>query len=147
MQNLLCHNRPCRGGVIFGVAGMEQVHVLFADEVVHLDHVRIEELERLLGGKDAETVIVKAMEEVATRLTLSERAYYAQDWAALRKAVKSMSAIGEQIGMQSLVRASKNALDAVDSRNHAAMAATFFRLQRIGDRSLSDYWDLQGVTG
>ena len=126
---------------------MEQVHVLFSDEAVYLDLIRIEELERLLGGKDAENVIVKAMEEVAKRLTLSERAFYAQDWAALRKAVKSMSAIGEQIGMQSLVRAGRNTLDALDSRNHAAMAATFYRLRRIGDRSLSDYWDLQGVTG
>ena len=126
---------------------MEQVHVLFSDEAVDLDLIRIEELERLLGGKDAENVIVKAMEEVAKRLTLSERAFYAQDWAALRKAVKSMSAIGEQIGMQALVRAGRNTLDALDSRNHAAMAATFYRLQRIGDRSLSDYWDLQGVTG
>lgn len=126
---------------------MEQVHVLFSDEAVYLDLIRIEELERLLGGKDAENVIVKAMEEVAKRLTLSERAFYAQDWAALRKAVKSMSAIGEQIGMQSLVRAGRNTLDALDSRNHVAMAATFYRLQRIGDRSLSEYWDLQGVTG
>lgn len=126
---------------------MEQVHVLFADEVVHLDIIRIEELERLLGEKDAENVIVKAMEAVATRLTLSERAYYKQDWIALRKSVKSICAIGEQIGMQSLARASKNAMDAIDGENGPAIAATFFRLQRVGDRSLSDYWDLQDVSG
>lgn len=126
---------------------MERVHVLFSDEVVHLDVVRIEELERLLGEKDAENVIVKAMEEVAIRLTLSERAYYKQDWNALGKTVKSMSAIGEQIGMSSLARASKNLLEALSGGNDAAIAATFFRLQRVGDRSLSDYWDIQDVSG
>lgn len=126
---------------------MEQVHVLFSDEAVHLDIVRIEELERMLGEKDAESVIVKAMEEVATRLTLSERAFFKQDWKGLRKTVKSISAIGEQIGMQSLGRASKNVVDALDGGNHVAIGATFFRLQRVGDRSLSDYWDLQNVSG
>lgn len=123
------------------------MHVLFSDEVVHLDVVRIEELERLLGEKDAENVILKAMDEVAKRLTLCERAYYKQDWKALRKTVKLMSAIGEQIGMSSLTRVGKNMLDALDGGNHTAIAATFFRLQRIGDRSLSDYWDIQDITG
>lgn len=126
---------------------MEQVHVLFSDEVVHLDIIRIEELERLLGEKDAENVIIKAMEEVAKRLTLSERAYCKQDWKALRKMVKSICAIGEQIGMQSLTHAGKNTVDAIDGGNGPAVAATFLRLQRIGDRSLSDYWDLQDVSG
>lgn len=126
---------------------MEQVHVLFADEAVHLDIIRIEELERLLGEKDAENVIVKAMEEVAMRLTLSERAFYRKDMKTLRKTVKSMSAIGEQIGMQSLAQASRNAVDAIEGGHESSVAATFFRLQRVGDRSLSDYWDLQDVSG
>lgn len=134
-------------GRYIGVAEMEQVKVLFSDERVQLDLLRIEELERLLGERDAEYVIVKAMEEVAIRLTLSERAFAKQDWKSLTKTVKSAQAIGEQIGMQSLTLACRNTIDAIAGGNPPAVAATFFRLQRVGDRSLSDYWDLQGVTG
>lgn len=134
-------------GQRFGVARMEQVHVLYADELVQLDILRIEELDRLLGEKDAESIIVMAMEEISKRLTFCERAYYKQDWQGYRKTVKSMSAIGDQIGMRSLSNASKNAVDALDSKNAAAIAATFFRLQRVGDRSISDYWDLQDLWG
>jgi len=126
---------------------MEQMNVLFTDEAVFLDQARIAELEKLLGGKDAEAVMTKAMDEIALRLSKSEAQYRKNSWKDLRKTAKSIGAIGEQIGMRSLDRASKNTVDALDGGNYAAISATFARLLRVGDRSLSEFWDLQDITG
>lgn len=126
---------------------MDQIKVLFMDEAVFLDQAQIKELEKLLGSRDAESVIAKAMEEVALRLTKSESCFQAENWKELRKTVKSIAAIGEQIGMRSLKKVSTNAVDALDGGNSAAIAATYSRLVRVGDRSLSEFWDLQDISG
>lgn len=126
---------------------MEQVKVLFIDEMVFLDQARITELEELLGSKEAEVLMAKAMEEIALRLTKSETSFENQKWKELRKTIRSIGAIGEQIGMRSLDRASKNAMDALDGGSTAAISATYARLLRVGDRSLSEFWDLQDISG
>lgn len=129
------------------MAGMKQVSILHTDEPVFLDHDKISELEKLLGSKDAEKVIAKAMEEVAIRLSAGEKQFGAQEWKDLRKTVRSMGAIGDQIGMATLTRVCRMVVETIDTKNVPATAATFCRLTRIGDRSLSDYWDLQNVSG
>ncbi len=116
------------------------------DEVVFLDQARIDALEKLLGSKEAEIVIVAALEEIALRLSKSETCYQEENWQGLLKTMTSIAAIGEQVGMSSLSKACKNAINALDGRNLATISATYSRLVRIGDRSLSEFWDLQDIS-
>lgn len=126
---------------------MEHVDVLFVDEAVHLNYSQIQQLHKMLGPKGAEDVTVRAMEEVAARLGKSEALFLREDWTEFRRIVRSLVAISDQIGMASLARVSCHVVDALDQRNTPAVAATFFRLLRTADRSLSDYWDLQDMSG
>ena len=126
---------------------VEQVSVLFTDESVCLDQARIIELERLLGAKTAESVAIRAMEELSSRLAHCERLFQLENWQDLRKCVRSLIAIGDQIGMTSLSQVSAHVVGAIDAGDITATAATFFRLMRIGDRSLSDYWDQYNLSG
>lgn len=121
--------------------------MLFADETVCLDHARIVELEKLLGAKTAEDVAIRAMEELSARLAHCETLFQLEKWKDLRKSARSMIAIGDQIGMTSLSLVSQHVVDTIDAQDTNAIAATFYRLLRIGDRSLSDYWDQQNLSG
>lgn len=126
---------------------VERVSVLFTEESVRLDQARIVELENLLGAKTAENVAIRAMEELSSRLAHCEHLFQLENWVDLRKCVRSLIAIGDQIGMTSLAQVSGHVVHAIDAKDVTAIAATFFRLMRIGDRSLSDYWDQYNLSG
>ncbi|MGH1463804.1 MAG: hypothetical protein ACRBBQ_00440 [Cognatishimia sp.] len=126
---------------------MEQVNFLCVDEAVRLDHRQIGQLRDLLGHQEAEEVTMRAMEELSARLAHAESLFLLAKRPDLRKCVRSLIAISDQIGMRSLAEASRHVVTALDNEDHNGAAATFFRLMRIGDRSLSDYWELQNLSG
>jgi hypothetical protein len=64
----------------------------------------------------------------------------------LRKSVKSLIAIAEQIGMCKLARVAGDVGTAVDQADMVAVAATLSRLMRVGEASLTAVWDLQDMT-
>lgn len=125
---------------------MEHVSVLFKEEFIVLDHEKIKGLESSIGEKEAIAVMAKAMEAIAIRLAECELHLQDGQWKDLFKAAKFISRIAEGIGMGSLVKAARNVADAVTTGNTPAMAATAFRLIRVGDQSLSDFWDAQSVS-
>jgi hypothetical protein len=126
---------------------LEQLNVLYMDEAVRLDHAQIRQLHDLLGHRGAENVTTRAMEELSARLSHAENLFLLSKSQDLRKCVRSLIAISDQIGMCSLAQVSAHVVTAIDSKDSCAIAATFFRLLRIGDRSLSDYWELQNLSG
>ncbi|WP_353534533.1 hypothetical protein [Cognatishimia sp. WU-CL00825] len=123
------------------------MNVLFVEEAVSLDHSQIRQLQILLGPHEAEEVTMRAMEELSARLSHAESLFLLGKWPDLRKCVRSLIAISDQIGMRSLAQVSQHVVTALDNDDHSGSAATFFRLLRIGDRSLSDYWELQNRSG
>jgi len=126
---------------------MEQVSVLFPDEAVFFDETKIKELEGLLGTKNSGNIKTKAMEEIACRLSQSEMRMAHLKWPELRKLCASIGKISDQIGMTSLVKVSALVIDSIDNNDAPAVAATHFRLLRIGDRSLTEFWDQQDMSG
>lgn len=126
---------------------MEQVGVLFPDETVCFDEQKIKELDGLLGSMDSDSIKAKAMEELAIRLSKSEKLMSPQRWSDLRQVSASIGQISDQIGMTSLVAVSAMVKDAINNNDAPAVAATHFRLLRIGDRSLTEYWDQQDMSG
>ena len=120
--------------------------MLKQNEVVHLDSDQLEKLFEQLGEAGAEDVVCRALEELAVRLTHAERCWREGGNADMRKSTRSLVAIAEQIGMNTLARVAMDVIVCVDRGDQIAVAATLTRLIRIGESSLSEIWDLQGLT-
>ncbi|MEM8773925.1 MAG: hypothetical protein AAGF53_02765 [Pseudomonadota bacterium] len=122
---------------------MEQVTLLEQSETVRLDSVRLEQLYVQLGESGAEDVVCRALEELAVRLSHTERFYREERFADLRKSARSLIAISDQIGMAALARVARDVTHCIDENDSVALSATLARLLRIGDTSLHEVWDLQ----
>lgn len=100
-----------------------------------------------LGPAQAEDMVCRALEEVARRLTNCEAYYRQGEWAKLRKDTRALIAIADQIGMAVLARVAANVTECIDAQDANALAATLARLFRIGERSLTAIWDIEGLPG
>ena len=115
-------------------------------ETVRLDPDKLTALYDQLGEVGAEDVVCRAVEEMAVRLTHCERLWRQDDMENLRKSARSLIAIADQIGMTALASIAGHVTEAIDAKDHPAIAAILFRLMRVGERSLTAVWDQQDVT-
>lgn len=129
-------------GVFWGLT-LKQVTLLEQREAVRLDSVRLEQLYVQLGEAGAEDVVCRALEELATRLSHTERFFREKRHVELRKSARSLIAISDQIGMAALARVARDVTYCIDENDQVALAAVLARLLRIGDTSLHEIWDLQ----
>jgi len=125
---------------------VEPITFLRQDEPVWLDRDRLGSLYAELGEGGAEDVVCRAMEEISARLAHAARLFREGARPDLRKNLRSMAAIAEQIGLQTLARVARDVIACIDAGDANAMAATLARLLRIGDRSLTEVWNLQDMT-
>lgn len=125
---------------------MEDVRTLAQAEQVRLDPDRLGALYRQMGEANAEEVICRAVEELAVRMTQAERLWRAGDWSELRKGVRSLIAIADQVGMTKLSAVAADVTQSIDNNDAVAAAATLTRLLRVGERSLTAVWDLQDLS-
>lgn len=125
---------------------LEQVTLLKQNEVVGLDADRLEELYNQLGEASAEDVVCRALEELAARLSHTERCYREIRITDMRKSARSLIAIAEQIGMLKLAQVAGDVTRCIDESDRVGLAATLARLLRLGERSLSEIWDLQDLS-
>lgn len=122
---------------------VEQVTLLEKKEPVQLDSGRLEQLYLQLGEAGAEDVVCRALEELAVRLSHTERCYREAQLGDMRKSARSLIAIAEQIGMGSLAKVARDVTHCIDDQDTVATAATLSRLLRIGETSLHEIWDLR----
>ena len=125
---------------------MKHVTQIKPKESVDVDQDRLSALYAQLGDVSAEDVVCRAMEELALRLSHCDRLYRTSALADLRKSVKSLVAIADQIGMSAVSMVAGHVTDCIDQENNIALASTLGRLMRIGEESLTTMWDLQDVT-
>lgn len=115
-------------------------------ETVALDRGRLGDLYQQLGPASAENVLCRTLEELALRMTQLDRSHAAGNHDAMRKSAKLLSAIADQIGMDTLARVSRDLIGCIDAGDGIAIAAVLARLIRSGESSLTAIWDLQDVT-
>lgn len=108
---------------------------------------RLLQLYAQLGDDNADRVVFRAMEELAMRLAHTERLHRRGLTEEMRKSARSIRAIGEQIGMMALCKVADHVADCIDSGDATALAATLARLIRVGEKSLSDIWGMQDLSG
>lgn len=124
---------------------MDDVKVLSQEEMVRLDPDRLQALYDQLGDSGAEDVVCRAMEELAVRLSMTERLFRQDRFDEMRKSARSLTGIADQIGMNTLARVAGDVTHCIDARDPVALSAVLSRLLRIGERSLTEIWDMQGV--
>jgi hypothetical protein len=126
---------------------MAQLTRLRPDEMVLLERDRLAALYASVGQAQAEEIICRAMEELAVRLALMERAYAAGEFMALAKGARGLVAIARQVGMTSLADVANDVSACAARRDGPALGATLARLMRISDRSLTAVWDSADLSG
>ena len=131
--------KVCRGGSFWGVT-MHLVQMKPIERVC-VDQDRLSSLYAQLGEAGAEDVVCRALEELALRLTRCTEMYNSGQWVELRKNARSLIAIGEQIGMQLLVKVAADVVESAERNDPTALAATLSRLVRVGEKSLTAVWD------
>ena len=114
-------------------------------EQVRVDQERLGTLYAQLGPAGAEDVVCRALEELALRMSHCDALYGEQNWPDLRKNIRSLVAIADQIGMQMLSRVAADVVQCIDQQNAVGLAATLSRLLRIGERSLVAIWDVRDL--
>lgn len=120
--------------------------MLDPEEGVAIDHDRMGDLFTQLGPTMADSVLSRSIEEVSIRICKVEAAYRKDDIAAVGRLARGLVAIADQIGMTTLARVANDVSTCAHRGEPNALAATVARLGRIGDRSLTAVWDLQGMT-
>ncbi|KAA0917470.1 hypothetical protein FLO80_05325 [Aquicoccus porphyridii] len=125
---------------------LEMVAVLTQRETIELDSEKLVDLYRQLGDAAAEDVVCRAMEELALRLAHTEKLYRRHQRQEMRKSARLIVAIAEQVGMQLLAKVAIDVTVCIDHGDEAALAAVLSRLVRIGERSLTEVWDLQDLS-
>ena len=125
---------------------VEQVTLLRQTESVRVDGARLDDLVAQLGPSGAENVVCRALEEVAVRLSHAERCHREGRSDDMRRAVRSLIAISDQIGMHALARVAADVVACVDNDDRIATAATLARLLRVGEACLGELCDTGSVT-
>ncbi len=125
---------------------MEQITTMMPRECVRLDADQLESLYTKLGEDEADNVLCRAMEEMAIRIKQSEKLYNAGATRELRRTVQSLVTIADQVGLKTLSRVSSDVIACIDVNDWVALGATYSRLLRSSDQSLTAIWDLQDVT-
>ena len=123
---------------------MGQVVGLSHEEGVRLDAARLVTLVSDLGDRGAELVVSQAMEAMALLLADMEEHYCDGETRAICHGARQLAQIAAEVGMTTLARVANDVDLCAGRGDMVAFAATWARLLRIADRSLTAIWDLQG---
>jgi hypothetical protein len=125
---------------------MSEVVKIRLSEQIQLDQGRLGTLYAQLGEAGAETVVCRAMEELAVRMSQCDALWRAHNRVQLRKHARSLIAIAEQIGMHRLAQVAQDVTLCIDTGDEVALAATLSRMLRTGERSLSAIWSMEDLS-
>ncbi|MGR3321894.1 MAG: hypothetical protein ACU0DK_08185 [Pseudooceanicola sp.] len=121
----------------------DQVSVLGREELVRVDPDRLKAAFGRMDPDEAEEMVCRAMEELAVRLSFTERQFRQGKLAEMRKSARSLVAIADRTGMSLLARVAGDVIACADRSDDVALSAVLARLIRIGERSLTAMWDMQ----
>ena len=122
-----------------------QVNIRVSEQI-QLDQSRLGILYAQLGTASADSVISRAMEELAVRMSQCDTLWRARNLGQLRKHARSLIAISDQIGMGLLAQVAGDVTSCIDREDEMAIAATLSRMLRIGERSLSAVWAMDDLS-
>ncbi len=122
------------------------IQSLRLQEHVELDKDRLAEIIGRLGPRGADEVISRTMEELAVQLAKIHKAAGRENLEDLGISARKIAEFSAHIGMPALSNAAQNVASISGSNNGVALMATVARLERIGEASLLQVWDLQDLS-
>ena len=122
------------------------IQSLKLQEHVELDKDRLAEIIGRLGPRGADEVISRTMEELAVQLAKIHKAARRDNLESLGNAARKIAEFSAHIGMPALSNAALNVANISGFNNGVALMATVARLERIGEASLLQVWDLQDLS-
>lgn len=115
----------------------KQISRLRIAEQVEISKEALALLHSSLGAGPSQQVIERATVEVAERLYRIETALVLGDFDKLRKNLRGLRSIGEQLGFNLLSVVAGDATRCINAEDMIALAAVIGRLIRVGDASLA----------
>ncbi len=115
-------------------------------EKVCLDENRLGEIISRLGPRGADEVISRTMEELAVQLANVHKALERGKFNEVLVAAQKIAEFSAHVGMPSLSTVAKNVASVAGSNDTIAIRSTVARLERIGEMSLTQVWDLQDLS-
>ncbi|MCC5986578.1 MAG: hypothetical protein JJT95_02775 [Pararhodobacter sp.] len=125
---------------------MGQVAQLKQFERILIDSRRLEALFSRLGHRRAEAYVAGRVEEMTDLLAEIEVRYRSGLNDAIADQAQHVSKMAGDIGLTSLARAARDLGIAAQRDDAIALGAIWARLVRIGDRSLTQVWELPGLS-
>jgi hypothetical protein len=116
---------------------VEHVAVLHPRDTAFFDEDTLNALSRELGPSVAENILCRALEDMAVRLTQIREEYADGDERALRKSIRSLIPIAEQVGLPGVSAIARDVLICIDRGEGVALAATLCRLLRSSEMAIS----------
>lgn len=126
---------------------MERVVRLHMAENICIHVDAIEVIRANLGPTASGDVIGRAANEIASTLATLENALVLEDTGRLRRALRHLGSVGEQLGLLQFARVADDALKSADCGNTVALHAIVGRLMRLGDASLDAVIQTVGMDG
>lgn len=123
-----------------------QVSILTMKEPVYVNPDRVNQLVRQSGQEAAHDILARAVEETALRLGHLANRLETASADELCRCARSLLGISDQIGLDTLTMVAEDVATCIENNDPIATAATTARLLRIGERSLSEICELQGLT-
>lgn len=120
---------------------MAQIARLSVDEPVNIDMKRLEEIISELGENNASDVIGAALEQLALALDRTLTAIERRDLGRVVAHAERLSRLSWQVGLVTLAAVAVDVGRCAERRDLRALGATGARLDRIGNRSLTEIWD------
>lgn len=120
---------------------MTKIAVLAVEDDINIDQRRISEIVAELGDHAAHSLIGVALEHLALALRDTVRAAEQDDNAQIVTHTDRLSRLAWQVGLVSLAGVAIDVGRCAETGDAQGLVATLARLQRIGNRSLTELWD------
>lgn len=123
-----------------------QVSILHPQEPAGFDEDVLKGLWQDVGPAVAENIFCRALEDLAIRLTQIRNDYASGDNLRLRRSVRRLGPVADQIGLGALSLSASAVVACIDREDPVATAATLCRLLRGGEAALSSAFVSQDLT-
>lgn len=120
---------------------------LATHETVSIDHRRLGDIVAELGISGAHNVIGLAVEQIALALVALRDLAVAGDMESAAQQADRLSRLAWQVGFLSLAAVAMDVMATAERHDHPAFAATVARLGRVGNKSLTDVWEMEALSG
>ncbi|GLK66298.1 MULTISPECIES: hypothetical protein [Paracoccus] len=122
---------------------MTRISVLTVSEAARIDVQRLEQIIQELGEIAAGQIIGMALEQMALTLHRTVSAFQRGDPGMIVAHADKLSRLAWQMGMVTLAAVAIDVGACAERQDFTALAATVGRLERIGNHSLTELWDLR----